>query len=965
MPSTPKTKESVERPEKRKREKADLGETSHKKKRRERKSVEQSANSASLAVDTQELTKYGSEGQINGTGTEGISSPPPWKVLEPMGGRMSNIDPIFSEDGKYIIITYNTSIQVYSTDESLLVRRIPLVVVGASEESGPSRPYIVESAVSRVSPHVVWVASSDGRVWCVDWTTGAVTETSLHNGPKTVLSLAVAAVRIAKDTRDVLFVTEKTKSSSRIVAYDVHAWPKVKAKELQVIEGQFSLVKTVNDGSVLVGASRNTILIGALKLGELKSISDLTYRFASFEISDEVASLDIRLARQQRKGSKGKEQVYTGSEVDVAVGGARGAVLVYSDVLASLPSKDASGSGRSPVRSRKYHWHQRAVHAVAWSRDGNYLISGGSETVLVHYQLDTGKFDFLPHLSASIENIVVSPSGSSYAVHLDDNSAMILSTAEMKPTAYVSGVQSLVFSDTASKDQMIRRVWQGIEEINIPVAAAISPAVPSRLLLSVGEGQQASLSGHVPALPLVQSFDLEAFQNIAKQPLARTNATNNIYTTKGHLITEPTVTRLAFSKDGNWLATVDEWEPPQRDIASIADAPKFAAEFSHERREVHLKFWNVSENSNTLDLASRIIGPHFTYKCEEVFGLAADKASNRFATVGDDGTVRIWARRIRTQDGHVSTDAAGQPVTTWSCTRTISLGESLKAQDELVPSESRADHARSGAVTFSDDGSLLFVAFGANSEAVVYIIDATSGDIRFILHDLFRGPVRDMQLLSSCLVLLSHDLTVYDLVADELRYGLQLDKVTAATAKMTHLAVDPNSHSFAVSVPVLKWSNGKLQKGAMSEIAVFTPDDSQPLLIKTIPHLVTSLLATVNSPGFIAIDSAAQIWPIVEGANSTHLAQPLADLKLDTVATDEKAVVLNGADEEGSEDEQEDAMDVEEADEDYDIHAAVVAPQRLTEIFDAAPAFAMPPIEDIFYRVAGLLSPKPVAAPSA
>jgi NET1-associated nuclear protein 1 (U3 small nucleolar RNA-associated protein 17) len=68
------------------------------------------------------------------------------------------------------------------------------------------------------------------------------------------------------------------------------------------------------------------------------------------------------------------------------------------------------------------------------------MISGGSENVLVIWQMDTGKKDFLPHLSGSVENIVVSPNGSSYVLHLDDNSAMIISTAEMKPTAYISGI---------------------------------------------------------------------------------------------------------------------------------------------------------------------------------------------------------------------------------------------------------------------------------------------------------------------------------------------------------------------------------------------------------------------------------------------------------------------------------------------------------------------------------------------
>lgn len=55
-----------------------------------------------------------------------------WKVSKPMGGRMLDIDPIFTADEKYLILTYNTSIQIYSAVDSLLVRRIPITTLDTS-----------------------------------------------------------------------------------------------------------------------------------------------------------------------------------------------------------------------------------------------------------------------------------------------------------------------------------------------------------------------------------------------------------------------------------------------------------------------------------------------------------------------------------------------------------------------------------------------------------------------------------------------------------------------------------------------------------------------------------------------------------------------------------------------------------------------------------------------------------------
>lgn len=589
--------------------------------------------------------------------------------------------------------------------------------------------------------------------------------------------------------------------------------------------------------------------------------------------------------------------------------------------------------------------------------------------MLVLWQLDTGKLDVLPHLAASIENIVVSPSGSSYAIHMDDNSTMVLSTAEMKPTTYVSGLQSLVFEVKRPKDELVNRVSDSLNEINAPLAAAIDPKDPSQILFCVGSSQQASRAGSLPITPFLQRFDLGSFQSIAKQPLTRTN-TAQLYTTpSGHPIIEPRACQMAFSYDGKWLATIDEWEPPARDVVALTEGSMAAAEeYTRDRREIYLKFWETKDDGTTMELSSRINGPHSTRETGDVFGIAADKSSTKFATIGEDGCLRVWAPRFRERDGIATTAPSGEALVTWACVRTTDLGESLKSQEELIPGAAVAAK-KSGALTYSEDGSILFVAYGYHNEVVIYIIDMESGEIRNSLHDMCKGAVRSLELLNSCLVILSEDLAVYDLVRDELRYGVQLGERSLAAAQMTHLAVDKKSQTIAIALPFLKATNGKLVKGACSEIAVFGLEDNEPQLMKKLPHLVTALLPAVSSAGFIAVDSAAQIWPITEGTDSSNIARPLSELRLDdqpTVADDDavmeasKPVIINGADgeeEEGpsGDEEESEAMDV---DEDDDAHTAVVPPQRLAEIFDAAPAFAMPPIEDTFYKVVGLFSQK-------
>ncbi|KAJ4407825.1 NET1-associated nuclear protein 1 [Gnomoniopsis sp. IMI 355080] len=951
--------------DKRKRDKADQDESSHKKKRKQGLAAKEDPdNTPSRKPRHMDHAEGGSVStqDVLGTGVEDdifreAKTLQKWRVSDPMGGRMSDVDSIFSADEKHLLVTYDTSLQVYSVAESLLVRRITLPVVGANNGA----PYLVASALSQVSPNLVWLAASDGRIWRVDWTTGSGVQDCFRTKAGVIHDMTVGALKLNKTLSDVLFVSESLHRSFKVVAYDPSDLANPISHTLQTESGQVSILKIANGGNALVAAAGHTLFVGSLKQKGLHSVEDLVYDFYSVELTDDVCCLSVRAA-QRNSGSKKKvSHDANDTFVDVAAGCARGAIFVYSDLLSQLQEQ----SKRGLDMPKKQHWHRKAVHSVAWSADGNYLISGGSESVLVLWQLDTGKLDFLPHLAASLENIVVSPSGAAYAVHMDDNSTMVLSTAEMKPTTYISGLQSLAFEAKKSKDELVKRVSESLNEINAPLAAAIDPRDPSQMLICVGSSQQASRVGKLPITPFLQRFDLGSFQSIAKQPLTRTN-TAQLYTTpSGHPIIEPRACQMAFSHDGKWLATIDEWEPPERDVAALTEGSTAAAEeYIRERREIYLKFWEAKENGTTMELSSRINGPHSTRQTGNVFGIAADKVSTKFATVGEDGCLRIWTPRLRERDGLATTAPSGEALVSWSCARAIDLGESIKSQEELISGNGQAIQRKSGALTFSEDGSILFVAYGYYNEVVIYIIDMESGEIRNSLQDMCKGAVRSLQLLNSCLVILSEDLAVYDLVRDELRYGVQLGERSSSAAEMTHLAVDTRSQTFAVSLPFLKGTAGKLIKGAYSEIAVFGLEDNEPQLMKNLPHLVTALLPAVSSSGFIAVDSAAQIWPIVEGTDSSNIARPLSELKLDDqppthneTLEESKPVIINGEEEEGgSDDEQEgEAMDVDEED---DAHAAVVPPQRLAEIFDAAPAFAMPPIEDTFYKVVGLFSQK-------
>lgn len=598
--------------------------------------------------------------------------------------------------------------------------------------------------------------------------------------------------------------------------------------------------------------------------------------------------------------------------------------------------------------------HTKSLKGILLTGIGEYMISGGSENVLVLWQMDTGKKDFLPHLAGSIENIVVSANGGSYAIHLDDNSTMVLSTAEMKPSAYVSGIQSAAVNVVTPKDLLVQRTWTAPEDVRRPIPAAIRPTDSSKLHVCVGNGRQATLSGDFSA-PLLQTFDLETFASISRQALARTQPTDVNITNKGNPIDEPLITHVAFSADGHWLASVDQWEPSKRDVENVSSDVK--DQFIHERREVYLKFWDARQGEEQIALVSRINTPHATSRPEAVLDLASDPASSRFATIGGDGVLRLWTPKPRLQDGIAVKGPSNEDTYSWSCANIIALGDGLGqevATDLSVDSSAKTEPQ--GSVTFSEDGSTIFVAFGTLDTGVVYVIDSTSGEVVKVLEGLWKGRLHAIRALSPFIVVLSDDLQVYDVVSDEMRYGIVMPKASGIH-ELLQLAVDQTSGHFAVSLPV----------GDFSTIGVFDPEDPEPLLVRSTPHRIISLVSAPNSSGFIALDDAAQVWIVAEGSDPSSLAtvQPLEDLRLETVdeaSEDSRKLVLMEEDEEmGSDNEDEQAATEDVEMEDDEIHPSVVHQQQLTNIFDAAPAFAAPSIEDMFYKVTGLLATKPLS----
>ncbi|KAF4624054.1 hypothetical protein G7Y89_g14122 [Cudoniella acicularis] len=899
-----------------------------------------------------------------------------WALSESIGGRMINVDPVFSIDEKFIIVASRTSLHVYSTSNSLLTRSIKPKISGTQANTR-----IITYCLSPTDSNIIWVACSDGSIYSIDWRSGEGADQWWGISSTGCIHMAVASMESAGRRRDVVFTTEMRKDGRWRVTANELAPPntsiKTVARTIYTSHNQVSFLKTAKEGAVIVGAAGDKIILGRLRSTDYDTVDKIKYEFRVFEATDSISSLDLKVSDRSWTEDSKKSILKRIPVVDLVVGDVRGAIFVHNDLLANIiRSQDGTLPPGISLAPRKLHWHRQTVHTVKWSLDGNYVISGGTETVLVLWQLDTGKIQCLPHMSATIQNVVVSPTGSSYGIQLADNSAMILSTAELQPTTSIAGIQASVLSSEETPGSTVLRLreesWKPPLVQRIP--AAINPALPSQLLLAVGQTQEIDTSDPlVLGSPFLQTYDLGSGHNLSRQALTRSNIININTTPSAHRVSEPRVTHMKLSHDGNWLATVDEWMPPERDVSFLGHQKRDLEADRQCRREVFLKFWQWSDENNTWELVSRINSPHTqgrnSSNAGRVLDLAADPEFLRFSTIGEDGVVSIWSTKARKRDGVFVQGNDGKAFRNWYCQHAISLGNlGFSEENEVIDINSA-----SGCVAFSEDGSVLAAACSSQN-GLLHLLDPDSGVVRQSTTGLFRGPVTRMEFLGPDLITLSEQLSVFDLVSNEINFSIRLASNVKQLSdeqkrEMMHLAVDRKSRTFAVALPVLNIADKDTKSLAhrQSELFIFHRDEPEPQL-QQISSIITSLLPAADSEGFIVLDTAAEVRTVHKKGSQiiTTLAQSTEALQLETDFVESSGELLRLV-EDTNDEEMEDYQPLtpvatqDSTEDDEENEAPVVSQQKLSEIFDIGPSFALPPLEEMFYQVAGLFSSRPFA----
>ena len=128
----------------------------------------------------------------------------------------------------------------------------------------------------------------------------------------------------------------------------------------------------------------------------------------------------------------------------IATGDATGKILLWYNCFTSSPSSSPSPPAHSftpvPVTST-LHWHAHSVSCLSFTHDGVYLLSGGEESVMVIWQLETGHKQFIPRLLSPLRSICVSLDNLFYALAHADNAVRLVSAVSSRVARSIQGLE--------------------------------------------------------------------------------------------------------------------------------------------------------------------------------------------------------------------------------------------------------------------------------------------------------------------------------------------------------------------------------------------------------------------------------------------------------------------------------------------------------------------------------------------
>ncbi|VDB86572.1 unnamed protein product [Peniophora sp. CBMAI 1063] len=551
--------------------------------------------------------------------------------------------PVFTPDGAYFFSVLGSSLNVYSAATGAVVSTL----------GGHTAP--ITSAI--LSPHNAYqliTASLDGCIKLWDFLDGVLLQTFSIQQPIHFL----VAHELFKDTLFVSAVRRKKAKAGAagddglVLRVSLRPTPETAGLDIQkpaevTLVGKTRLARGLAispSGAWLVTVAGHKAYVAAtasLKDGFTKFVSPEALTCLSFHPSEEY----------------------------FATGDEKGTVRIWYCLSSDMTSQTVAGvEKRAPTTT--LHWHAHAVSGLTFTPNGAYLLSGGEESVMVIWQLHTGKKEFVPRVGAPILNISASPARQQeYLLGLSDASFVFINSASLK-------------------------VARAFSRIKLDPSISGGASVPLTPLAVHTPSQTIILPSSHPSS--LQSYSPSQMKLVAELEVS---PSNRVSRRDDKALQPSAVERAVVSPSGEWMATVDVREGDDS-----------------FRGEAYLKIWHWDKAAGFWELNTRVDRPHGLDAITAVS--FSPEPANLLVTTGRDNNIKIW--RLKSANGKRISD----PERFWVLRSTFAFREECPSHASWSPDGSLLAVSLGPYVAIYDATSTMLISALTARESCVSVVSA-------------------------------------------------------------------------------------------------------------------------------------------------------------------------------------------------------------------------------------------------
>lgn len=785
-----------------------------------------------------------------------------WSLTMASGGKplsfpySSTSSSVFSQDGRYDIVILSYQVRVYFVSTRQCIRTIDIDLRD-----------VVDVRLDIANGSHVLLFTSSNEVITLNWKDKISQPVVSRNRMDIEWSiLSVAAIRL-----DAFYLIcgkrDKKSAASPHTRYIV-----------KVSRDQYNSKTMVEVGSV----TKYNVSLNNHKLAFLTN-------------NHEIVLVDISVVLKLRKSDDGEQIELEDVEIPqetipfpykspvtsmaisntsvIAIGTSAGAIqILYGGLISDKPQG-------------LLKWHIDSVNALEFTGDSNYLLSGGLEKVLVFWQLETGKTQFLPRLNGTIENISldnnktdyynlmlkVSSNGSEVYDEEDTYEILVLSAVDLVSRLSINSIRPK-FSNS------IKHTLMKTKKKFVKSEETFDLSKIKHDYTSVFEIHPKTKNLYFPNDAVIQAYDLIKNEQSFIQTAAPLLSTGKVRSENKLL--DPTISLLSFTQDGEWMCTFDSISTSEVDNLLSKNDMQYA-----------LKFWKFVESTNTSkndtnttnninnktgywELSTKIIDPHGN--SNPILSLTPAPISYHqglaFLTADNKGGLRIWRPRIPKE-----------------IYQTVKQGNNKLQQTAWTLRKSKPCGALvSDAIDtcWSDDGSVIILGHECS------ITTFSTQTFEEIPSDTFRVPalsgsrIRSLSILDNHLIVLSKTrITSFNLLSGEV--SDLVAKVNTTMGGKNLIAIDPINKLICLAVNY--YAHDIHDFSVKSKVLLFKPGELKPVHISRHDQGISSIRQFHSSFVFVDLDSRIGIISnSSEGFESSDEPEKVFDL-----ANDMNTMLLN------------------------------------------------------------------------